>query len=246
MSLDGPRSRVALVLMVKEPHPGTVKTRLCPPLSTREAARLYSCFLTDLARESLPLAGSVDLVVAWADEDRRDRPDPPDAPPEGLARTFADPAFRFLPQEGATLTDRMSSVFGALFALGYRGVVMRNSDSPHLPRSMLLTAVAALARPGVVVIGPDLDGGYTLLGADADPSALLPRTMSTDSVLEQTVRACQGAGREVVLLERFLDVDTPDDLLLLWLELEGRADAGSWATYEELRDHPALATLRAE
>ena len=232
--------------MVKEPHPGTVKTRLCPPLSEREAARLYGCFLQDLARESLPLAGAVDLVIAYADEDRRARGDADESVPQGLAETFCDPAFRFLEQEGDSLTARMSSVFVRLFAQGYRGVVMRNSDSVHLPRSLVVAAIAAVAQAATVVIGPDLGGGYYLIGADADPSALLPSTMSTGSVLDQTVQACEDAGRDVVLLERFLDVDTPDDLLLLWLELSGRSDAADWATYEELRNHQALASLREE
>jgi uncharacterized protein len=42
---DGVKSAVAI--MAKAPQPGQVKTRLCPPLSHREAAQLYQCFLLD-------------------------------------------------------------------------------------------------------------------------------------------------------------------------------------------------------
>jgi glycosyltransferase A (GT-A) superfamily protein (DUF2064 family) len=38
---------VAVAIMAKAPRPGTVKTRLCPPLVAAEAAALYRCFLLD-------------------------------------------------------------------------------------------------------------------------------------------------------------------------------------------------------
>ena len=38
---------VAVAIMAKAPRPGTVKTRLCPPLLATEAAALYRCFLLD-------------------------------------------------------------------------------------------------------------------------------------------------------------------------------------------------------
>ena len=40
---------IALCIMANAPASGHVKTRLCPPLSLEEAARLYGCFLEDLA-----------------------------------------------------------------------------------------------------------------------------------------------------------------------------------------------------
>lgn len=239
-----PRRPRALVLMTKVPWPGTCKTRLCPPLSPREAARLYTCFLEDLGREIATWTGDADVIVAWTDDDRR-QPDAPrhggDGPPEELARHFADPRFRFLRQVGDSLAERMEAVFATLFAAGYRSVVMRNSDSPHLPLSFLDDAFARLEeRPGRVVLGPDLDGGYYLVGGDADMAGVFPTVMSTGSVLEQTMAGAERAGRTVSLLPEFLDVDTPDDLAAFWLEFGGRADVRHWATWRELDDHPAL------
>lgn len=246
MAVDSPRHSGALVLMAKVPYPGTCKTRLCPPLSPREAARLYGCFLEDLARELAAWPADVDVVIAWTDDDRR-QPDTPaatDQPPELLRALFEADRYTFLRQQGASLTDRMEHVFSTLFARGYARVVMRNSDSPHLPLRFLDDAFAALAaRPGRVVLGPDLDGGYYLVGGDADMGGVFPRVMSTDSVLDQTLAGAEQAGRAVHLLPTFLDVDTPDDLAAFWLEFGGRADVRHWATWKELDGHPALERL---
>lgn len=238
---SAPRSDRALVLMVKVPYPGLCKTRLCPPLEPGEAARLYRCFLEDLARELSAWETDADVIVAWADDDRREREGDDDGLPGPLAAIFGE-RFQTLAQQGPSLTDRMEGVFRELFARGYRQVVMRNSDSPHLPPRLLDAAFRELP-PGGVVLGPDLDGGYYLVGLDADPDGVFPRAMSTDSVLEQTQAAAEAAGRPVALLEPFLDVDTPDDLVTFWLEFGSRADVRHWATWRELDGHPALERL---
>ncbi|RMF25529.1 MAG: glycosyltransferase, partial [Deltaproteobacteria bacterium] len=36
-----------IFIMAKEPVPGSVKTRLCPPLSHEQAADLHRAFVTD-------------------------------------------------------------------------------------------------------------------------------------------------------------------------------------------------------
>ena len=218
-----PRSSRALVVMARAPSPGTCKTRLTPLLSALEAAELYRAFLVDIARELSAWGSSCDLWVSWAGK-------PGD---EEALRALFGPSFRLLAQRGGTLTERMVAVFDTLQEAGYRDVVMRNSDSPHLPVSLLDEAFAALAEPprGTVVLGPDLDGGYYLVGLDVAAQGVFPTTMSTASVFEETVALAEGRGLQVLPLETFLDVDTPDDLALLWLEFGGRADVRHWATW---------------
>jgi uncharacterized protein len=57
------KSQSAMAIMAKAPQPGQVKTRLCPPLSDREAAQLYQCFLRDKIAQvsALPRAAPVVL-----------------------------------------------------------------------------------------------------------------------------------------------------------------------------------------
>lgn len=246
MQSEQPRRARALVLMVKVPYPGTCKTRLCPPLTPREAANLYSCFLEDLARELPSWKVDADLVLAWADDDRRAGAQPEnagDALPAPLETLFGD---RFIPlrQRGASLTERMEAVFETLAARGYGSIVMRNSDSPHLPQTTIDSAFAALEKdPQSVVLGPDLDGGYYLVGVGEGSARIFPSVMSTAIVLEQTVALATEAGRPVVILSPQLDIDTPEDLATFWLEFGGRADVRQWATWKELDDHPAWQRL---
>jgi hypothetical protein len=127
----------------------------------------------------------------------------------------------------------MNGVLEQLFDFGYRQIVMRNSDSPHLPNSFVEQAFAALSQePGSVVLGPDLGGGYYLIGLDRPAVGLLPAEMGTDSVFEQTTEAARAEGREVVELPAFLDVDDADDLCTFWLEFGARADVRHWETWK--------------
>jgi rSAM/selenodomain-associated transferase 1 len=217
----------ALVVMAKEPRPGRVKTRLTPPLTPEQSAHLYAAFLEDLARELPRWDGACDRWLAWADADGE--------APE-LHRLF-EPEFRLLRQTGATLTDRMEAVFEHLFERGYASVVMRNSDSPHLPTSLLRSAFEALEDgDGVAVLGPDLDGGYYLVGFDQPNPGVFPRAMSTGSVLAQTRAGAEARGLRVVTLPPFLDVDTARDLAALRREFMDRTDTAHWATHRALED----------
>jgi glycosyltransferase A (GT-A) superfamily protein (DUF2064 family) len=226
--------------MARAPYPGACKTRLCPPFTEREAASLYAAFIEDIARLLLREERDYDVVVAWSGEDRRADDD---TVPEALLGCFGESTrFSFLRQRGESLTERMAAVFEDLFAAGWARIVMRNTDSPHLPASFVDEAMQALrVRPGRVVLGPDLDGGYYLIGADkavGGPGlrATLPDTMSTGSVLSETEGRALAAGWDVIRLAGFPDVDTPDDVAMLWLELSARADVRDWATYRLLED----------
>jgi len=196
-------------------------------LTGDQAADLYRAFLVDIAQLLADWRESpCDLWVAWAG---------PDGGEAELREIFGD-RFRFLKQTGDSLTDRMETVFDTLLRAGYRSVVMRNSDSPHLPVDSLKEAFDALAEPGrgTIVLGPDLDGGYYLVGLDVLPNGIFPRTMSTSSVYEETLAEAERRELQATSLERFPDIDTPDDLRLFWLEYGGRADVRDCATWKYL------------
>ena len=220
--------------MVRLPIPGLCKTRLCPSLTEQQAADLYRAFLTDIGRELQDWNAPVDTWLAWHGED---------GDPGELAKLFPNHTY-LLQQHGDSLTERMTAVFEQLFERGYRRIVMRNSDSPHLPLPFLDQAFAALQQEaGSVVLGPDLDGGYYLVGLDRPPAGLFPTQMSTGSVFRQTVEAAQGQQREVVELPAFLDVDDADDLCTFWLEFGGRADVRHWATWQFIEEHGLIEQL---
>ena len=209
--------------MVRMPVAGQCKTRLCPPLSEEQAAALYRAFLRDIGRELAGWNAPVDVWIAWSGDVEQ---------PGELLSCFPD-SCRYLRQRGESLSERMNVVFERMFELGYRHVVMRNSDSPHLPLSFIDQGLAALEqKPGSVILGPDLDGGYYLVGLDRPAAGLFPAQMGTGSVFSQTAAAATAQHREVVELPAFLDIDDADDLCTFWLEFGGRADVRHWQTWQ--------------
>ena len=92
-------------------------------------------------------------------------------------------------QKGEGLAAGLNSAFAHFAANGGQRVIAFNSDSPHLPRSILEAAFETLAAHEMVV-GPTHDGGYYLVGAKAaHPSLFDGDGMGTKSALEASVGA---------------------------------------------------------
>jgi len=195
---------IVVVIMAKMPQAGTVKTRLCPPLSPVEATALYESFLRDKIAQIRALRG-VTPALAYTPLESR-------AFFEALA-----PDFVLLPQQGADLTARLLHTFQHLFTVGYTGVIATDSDSPTLPVACLEQAVAHCASPQTeLVLGPSDDGGYYLIGLRQ-----LHRTLfedmpwSTSVVYVETLRRAAAQGLRVASLPAWFDVDTATDLARL-------------------------------
>jgi uncharacterized protein len=208
-----PDSDRALVIMAKAPRPGSVKTRLVPTLSPAAVADFYCCLLDDtlaLAR-SLP---DVDVAIMCPESDVNQ-----------LAQ-LAGKEIRVVAQKGEGLAAGLTSVF-AHFAEGHpRHTIAFNSDSPHLPRSILEDAFEKLAAYDVVV-GPTHDGGYYLVGAKAShPTLFANDGMGTSNALERLLSRARTLELSVGFAAPFYDIDVVDDLSRLAEELRlapGRA-----------------------
>ena len=139
-----------LVIMAKAPRPGVVKTRLTPSLSPEVVTAFYCCLLDDTLALARSLEG-VEVAIMCPDSDVNE-----------LAR-FAGKDVTVVAQEGEGLAAGLISAF-AHFAEGHqRRIIAFNSDSPHLPSSVLEDAFTVLAEHDLVV-GPTDDGGYYLVG----------------------------------------------------------------------------------
>jgi len=195
-----------LVIMAKAPRPGAVKTRLAASLSPQAVTDLYLCLLNDtiaLAKE----VRHVDLAIMC-----------PALDVEDLSRAI-DGAVRIVPQKGQGLAAGLTSVFAQFAAPGQR-VVAFDSDSPHLPASVLEIAFDALEIRDLVV-GPTHDGGYYLVGARAPhPDLFAGNAMGTASALEVLLTRARAIGLSVHLTEPFYDIDVAADLRQLADELE--------------------------
>jgi glycosyltransferase A (GT-A) superfamily protein (DUF2064 family) len=101
-----------------------------------------------------------------------------------------------------------------------RRIIAFNSDSPHLPRSVLENAFETLAVHDVVV-GPTYDGGYYLVGAKAShPTLFTGDGIGTSSALERLLSRTRVLELRVGFADPFYDIDVVDDLIRLAGELQ--------------------------
>src|SRR4029078_7586757 len=199
----------ALGLMAKAPLEGEVKTRLVPPLTAREAAALNICFLRDMAANINSIEAASGVVVYSP------------AVSESAFAGILPERFSFLAQRGAHLGERLCNATDDLLRQGYGAVCLINSDSPTLPRSILIRALESLATEGDrVVLGAAEDGGYYLIGLKhAHRNLFNEIAWSTSDVLARTKQRAAEIDLPVELLPPWYDVDDAGALARLCEEL---------------------------
>jgi uncharacterized protein len=196
-----------LVIMAKAPTPGAVKTRLTPGLPPQAVAALYCCLLDDTLALARSL-GDIEIAIMCPYSDVNE-----------LARR-AGHGVRVVAQKGEGLAAGLTSVFAHFAGDHQRRIIAFNSDSPHLPRSVLEEAFETLAAYDVVA-GPTSDGGYYLVGAKAcHPALFTGDGMGTRCALERLLSGARVLELSVGLTDSFYDIDVADDLIRLAAELQ--------------------------
>jgi uncharacterized protein len=206
MVVRSPGSDRVLVIMAKAPRPGAVKTRLAPSLSLKAVIAFYCCLLDDTLALARSL-GDVDVAIMCPDSDVNE-----------LAQLAGNEA-SVVAQRGEGLDAGLTSVCAHFAEEHQRRIIAFNSDSPHLPRSVLEDAFETLAAHDVVV-GPTHDGGYYLVGAKTSHPTLFARDgMGTSSALERLLLRARALELSVGFVDPFYDIDVADDLTRLAAEL---------------------------
>ncbi len=185
------KNRIAGVF-AKQPLPGMVKTRLCPPLSPRQAADLYRICLQETVSRMGSLTGCELALCYSGDED-------------WFAHNF--PGVMLVPQCGEELGERMAQCLSHWLATGYEAALLIGSDTPDLPLERIEQAFSALVNADLVH-GPAVDGGYYLVGESIHhPQLYQGIAWSTGKVLEQTLAKAARLDLRSVLLEPWDDLD---------------------------------------
>ena len=203
-----------LLLFLKAPSPGQVKTRLAATLGAERAAQVARMLAERVLAQTRPEAGDYARVVAFAPATAR----------AAIERWL--PGEELWPQEGDDLGARMH----AALARGLNtaaSVVLVGTDVPALSRAIVNAAFAALER-AALVLGPARDGGYYLVGLRAPrPELFTDMPWGTAAVLEETRARAARLGLPMALLPVLDDVDTEEDLRTAGLfGLDPRKPAG--------------------
>ncbi len=184
----------ALIIFVKNPIEGQVKTRIAKTTGNGKAVEIYRELLqyTHDVAESLP-AAEYAKTVYYGDYIN------PDDLWNGWTKARQ-------PQDG-DLGDRMKQAFREQFALGASRVVIIGSDCLALQPRHLEVAFAALSTRDVV-IGPSTDGGYYLLGMNVLYEQIFDgMPWSQLELLNQTKSLLKAGSISFTLLEPLTDID---------------------------------------
>ncbi len=193
-----------ILVFLKYPEAGRVKTRLSVDIGDLHSVGIYRCFVLDLLSTIKRLER--DLVLCIAPDSSIDRFN------EWLGSNYA-----YVFQQGDDLGQRMKNSFDDIFSKGYERAVLIGSDIPDLPLDIIHEAFGALSERDSV-IGPAEDGGYYLIGFRRD--AIVGEVFegirwSAHTVFNETVSILKRLGVSLHTLPEWYDVDTLGDLFNL-------------------------------
>ena len=207
--MDPSDHRVILVF-VRAPLLGRVKTRLALALDEHVVLGLYRRFILDLLEMLDGLGATVILCHTPADAG-------------SVFRQWLPRRYDMMPQEGSHLGLRMAAAFQTVFADGVREAILIGSDSPDLPGRYVRNAFSDLSTADAV-IGPSTDGGYYLIGFRNEtfcPALFDTVAWGTPAVLDETLAIAREKRLRIKLQPRWPDIDDVADLT----EFIGRNDA---------------------
>lgn len=189
-----------VVVFLKEPVAGRVKTRLAADIGDDEALRIYRALATETVRALREGPWRTVLYV-----------DPPEAAALDAVRTWLGSGLEVRAQQEGDLGARMATALAEMLSEADR-VCIVGSDLPGITRRDLDRAFARLDHSDVV-FGRATDGGYWLVGLrEPNPALFSGIEWSTERVLDQSLARAADAGLEVALLPEKTDVDTLDDV----------------------------------
>jgi rSAM/selenodomain-associated transferase 1 len=185
-----------LIVFLKLPEAGKVKTRLIPAVGADGALKVYRKLLEHTAK--VTVESKLPIALAYS---------------PALPATDNWPAetTRFL-QKGKNLGERLADATEAAFAQGVQKVLLIGADCYQLQPLHLLQAVEELKTHNAV-IGPATDGGYYLLGLRKySPAVFSNIRWSSEHVFAETKQRLEEQDMSYSLLPELADVDRPEDL----------------------------------
>ena len=190
----------ALIIFIKNPVKGKVKTRLAATIGDDMALATYR----KLLKHTLNIVEHVtaDKFIFFSD-----------SIDESIG--YANTPVHKVVQSGNDLGEKMKNAFVQFFKSGYKRVSIIGTDCPGISANIFEGAYSKLNNSDVV-IGPANDGGYYLLGIKEMHSALFEKiAWSTSTVLHSTIECCNTNNLSYSLLLALSDVDEEKDLVHL-------------------------------
>ena len=204
-----------ILLFVKYPKDGVVKTRLSKSIGASAAVSLYKCFVEDIL---LTLQGlNAHTWVCYYPEDVED----------DMAVWLGRNYFYVL-QKGKNLGKRLQHCFNYSFEKGFERSIAVASDVPEISEGIIGDAFKILQNKDAV-IGPSYDGGYYLVGFKKKSyrtDIFDDISWSTNLVFDETLEKIEAHNLQYSVLDKLNDMDTIDDIRKFLIRNEKNSSRG--------------------
>ena len=187
----------ALIIFIKNPELGKVKTRLATSVGNKNALIIYN-YLLDHTRE---ISSELELEKYLFYDEKINFND-----------NWPNEQYKKHIQTGKDLGEKMQNAFQTAFQNGHSQVVIIGSDCLELNTYLIIQAFKNLENHDFV-IGPAIDGGYYLLGMKSLETCLFEnKNWSTNTVAAETLNDFRLLQKSFCILTELSDIDTENDL----------------------------------
>ena len=197
-----------LLIFVKAPRKGQVKTRLAAYIGEDLALRMYQAMVEDLL-ENVRESHHYDIqIMVWPEKSEEE------------VRNWLQWPGVIASQIQGDLGIKLNHAFGKGFNQGFKRIIIIGSDLPGISSSLITQCFQKLQQYPLV-LGPAWDGGYYLIGLNSTQPQLLTKvSWSTPEVLAETIDRAQQANLPYYLLKEMRDIDEYEDVLALWKSIK--------------------------
>lgn len=186
-----------LIVFMKNPELGRVKTRLAAVVGDKKALDIYQKLITKTKKEVFNV--DADLMVCYSDRPMK-------------ADSWKNGHFYKEIQEGDDLGMRMHHAIFSGVSMGYCNICLIGTDIYDLTTDIISQAFNLLKNHDMV-IGPAHDGGYYLIGMKKSYPVLFDKIpWSTPEVLEKTIAIAKAEGIRYARLSMLNDIDEYKDI----------------------------------
>ncbi len=194
------KSIISIIIFIRYPENGKVKTRLALTIGDNYAKEFYKIIAQSIVAEVKRVKNSK-IYLFSAEIEATEK-----------IKKWLKGNFLVTNQEGEGLGTRMSNAFLSLFSSGTKKTLLIGTDIPDISKEIIEKASEMLDIYDIV-IGPALDGGYYLLGMKKLYNTLFEKIQfSVNTVLSQTILEVEKLGLSYFILPKLQDIDTEEDL----------------------------------
>jgi len=186
-----------LIIFVKNPILGQVKSRLAYDIGPQNALEVYRILLKHTRDITQDL--NCDKVVFYFNHIEEND-------------LWGNEQYLKLVQSGNDLGEKISNAFELGFNRGYEKICIIGSDCWEIDKGIINEAFKNLDH-NQLVIGPASDGGYYLLGMDEYfPFLFQNKSWSTEKLAAETLGDAKAHHLKTYTLITLNDIDTGEDL----------------------------------